>query len=420
MGGYNRIFLASGSPRRRQIMADAHLLFSVYDNNVDEDIVSDNPEELVLLLSRKKFNGAYQKLVCSYPNDTFTIICADTVVSIDDSILGKPKDLDTAKKMLKLLSGREHNVFTGVCVSEIVNGKINKSFEFVEKTSVTFYELSNDTIDEYIATKEPLDKAGAYAIQGIGATLVKSINGDYQNVVGLPVSRLVRVLKENDLIYPHEKCEAVVFDLDGTIMDTLDSLHYCGNYVLEQLGKMPLPRDNYKYYVGNGSEKLVERILLATGLKLEANYDKALKLYKEFFAQNKDYKVLPYPGIKETLLELKHRGIKTFVYTNKPEAEAKGILNKLLGSDMFDDIRGDRFDAKQKPNPIGVNDWAKSYNICPEKILYLGDTNTDMQTGNNAGAYTVGVSWGFRKRAELFDAGAYDVIDEPRQILNYV
>ena len=124
-------------------------------------------------------------------------------------------------------------------------------------------------------------------------------------------------------------------------------------------------------------------------------------------------------NIVEVLKELKARGIKLFVYTNKPDKEAKKILNTMLGEDMFDDIRGDTGPKDLKPDPKAVLKWSQMYDIATEQILYLGDTDTDMKTGNNAGAYTVGVSWGFRKRAELFTAGAYDVIDEPSQILNY-
>lgn len=419
MGGYNRIFLASGSPRRRKLLSDAGLLFSVFENNVDENINNDSPLELCKLLAVKKCQAAITSLIKMYPDQTFTVIAADTVVCVKDTILGKPKDTDDARQMLRLLSGREHSVYTGVSIIEIIKGKISKNIDFVEETKVLFDTLFEKEIDAYIMTQEPFDKAGSYAIQGIGSRFVKGIIGDYNNVVGFPINRILRAMKENNLIYEHRKCRAAVFDLDGTIMNTIDSLALSGNMLLKVYGKSPLPLENYFYYVGDGAKKLVERILNASGIDASSNLDEAYSVYSGIFSKNRDYKVLPYMNIVEVLKELKARGIKLFVYTNKPDKEAKKILNTMLGEDMFDDIRGDIGSKDLKPDPKAVLKWSQMYDIATEQILYLGDTDTDMKTGNNAGAYTVGVSWGFRKRAELFTAGAYDVIDEPSQILNY-
>lgn len=420
MGSYNRIFLASGSPRRRKLLADAKILFSVFENEIDEDVKSDDPESLSRTLAVKKCQAAAISLMEMYRSQAFTVIAADTVVSVDGKILGKPKNVDDAKKMLSILSDKEHSVYTGVSIKEIVNGNVFKSIDFTEETKVVFDKLSEKEIDAYIMTGEPFDKAGSYAIQGIGAKFVKGIIGDYNNVVGLPVARVLKSMRKNGLIYEHEKCKAVVFDLDGTIMNTIDSLALCGNMMLKSYGKSPLPTENYFYYVGDGAKKLVERILTAANIDVSSHLDEAFAVYLDLFSKNKDYKVLPYTSIVETIKKLKSLGIRLFVYTNKPDCEAKKILNTMLGDDMFDDIRGDRGIGILKPNPLAVLEWSKLYNIPTDEMLYLGDTNTDMQTGNNAGAYTVGVSWGFRKRDELFNAGAYDVIDDPRQILNYV
>ena len=128
-----------------------------------------------------------------FPEDT--VISADTIVVLDGKILGKPKDEEDAFRMLSSLSGRTHEVFTGVCVLHS-----GRRLIFAERTEVSFFPLSEDEIRAYIATGEPADKAGAYGIQGKGCTLVKAISGDYNNVVGLPVAGLNRLLKENSLI----------------------------------------------------------------------------------------------------------------------------------------------------------------------------------------------------------------------------
>lgn len=144
-----------------------------------------SPEDAVVLLSEQKAEEIYRE------NRGEIIVAADTVVAIDGRILGKPADEKDAFAMLKTLSGRTHEVFTGVCVI-FANGRKER---FFEETKVEFYELSDGEIAEYIKSGEPMDKAGAYGIQGKGALLVKRIDGDYFNVVGLPVARLLRVLK---------------------------------------------------------------------------------------------------------------------------------------------------------------------------------------------------------------------------------
>lgn len=172
------IILASQSPRRRELLKYITDNFKVMSSDVDETLPKDiSPCDAVLYLSRIKAQP--------FKNETDIVIGADTVVSIDNKILGKPKDFDDAYKMLSLLSGKWHNVYTGVT---LIKGENVKSF-YVE-TRVKFFELTDKDIENYIKTKEPMDKAGAYGIQGFGSLLVERIDGDYFNVVGLPVSRL--------------------------------------------------------------------------------------------------------------------------------------------------------------------------------------------------------------------------------------
>ena len=172
------IILASKSPRRRELMKYITQDFEVKSADVDESLPQRiKPAEAVEYLSKIKAEP--------FKNGIDTVIGADTVVAIGDNILGKPADESDAKAMLKMLSGKEHSVFTGVTVI-----KGNDSTTFSVETRVKFFELSDEDIEKYIATGEPMDKAGAYGIQGYGSLLVEKIDGDYFNVVGLPISTL--------------------------------------------------------------------------------------------------------------------------------------------------------------------------------------------------------------------------------------
>lgn len=183
--------LASASPRRKELLEKMGLRFSVVVSDVDESVVKrDMPVSLyVQELAMLKAAATVKQLL---KNKKAVIIAADTIVTLDGLILGKPEDGEHALKMLYALSGRAHEVYTGYCVMRVSDGKtVCKSV----KTEVFFKELTDEKIRSYIATKEPMDKAGAYGIQGLGAMLVKSINGDYDNVVGLPVSALADTLE---------------------------------------------------------------------------------------------------------------------------------------------------------------------------------------------------------------------------------
>lgn len=184
--------LASGSPRRKEILSAAGVKFSVLVSDADESAVNkDAPvgiyvQELALLKA-----AAAAKYVLKKKDAV--IISADTIVTLDGKILGKPRDEDDAFDMLKSLSNRAHEVYTGYCVMRMSDGFTVCSSV---KTEVLFKELDDDLIRRYIRTGEPMDKAGAYGIQGKGAILAEKINGDYFNVVGLPVSALAKTLKD--------------------------------------------------------------------------------------------------------------------------------------------------------------------------------------------------------------------------------
>lgn len=177
------IILASQSPRRQELLKLITSDFEIKVSNVDETLPDKiTPKEAVMYLSKIKAEP--------FADGDDIVIGADTVVALDGKILGKPKSEENAKEMLRFLSGRTHSVFTGVTLASD-----KKTKTFAVETKVKFFELTNEEIDAYIKTKEPFDKAGAYGIQGYGSLLVEKIDGDYFNVVGLPVSTLARELK---------------------------------------------------------------------------------------------------------------------------------------------------------------------------------------------------------------------------------
>lgn len=186
------MILASASPRRRELLGLITDNFKIIPAKCEEDIPEGTaPEDAVRLLAKQKAEEIYSE------HRGEVIIAADTIVSIGGEILGKPLDEKHASEMLKALSGRRHSVFTGVCVI-FEDGSREV---FAEETAVDFCPLSENEIKDYVASGEPMDKAGAYGIQGRGALFVKGIVGDYYNVMGLPVSRLNAVLKSHDRGY---------------------------------------------------------------------------------------------------------------------------------------------------------------------------------------------------------------------------
>lgn len=184
--------LASASPRRKELLEKMGLQFSIVVSEADESTVSrDIPVNLyVQELALLKASATAKMLL---RNKKALIIAADTIVTLDGEILGKPDGEDGAKKMLSSLSGRTHEVYTGYCIMRISDGKTVCNSV---KTEVKFKTLTEQKIRSYIESGEPMDKAGAYGIQGLGSMLIEKINGDYFNVVGLPVSALADTLEE--------------------------------------------------------------------------------------------------------------------------------------------------------------------------------------------------------------------------------
>jgi septum formation protein len=188
------LVLASASPRRQELLRSAGISFTVQAADINETpLAGEGPRDCAERLAREKALAVFQK----HPQQW--VLGADTIVVVDDAILGKPRDADDAARMLRLLSGRVHAVITGVCVAGPVAGETG-ALSASETTFVTFCELSDDEIYDYVATGEPMDKAGAYAIQGMASRWIPRIEGDYSNVVGLPVALVWRMLRERGAV----------------------------------------------------------------------------------------------------------------------------------------------------------------------------------------------------------------------------
>ncbi len=210
------LVLASASPRRRELLRNAGISFTVQAADIDEAaFAGEGPRECAERLAREKALAVWR----ARPDDV--VLGADTIVVVEESILGKPADAEDAARMLRLLSGRGHRVITGVCIvgpvgrgqgtvdsgnaraslensSKLVRAENRELRTASETTLVTMCELSDDEIREYVATGEPMDKAGGYAIQGMASRWIPRIEGDYSNVVGLPVALVYRMLRERD------------------------------------------------------------------------------------------------------------------------------------------------------------------------------------------------------------------------------
>lgn len=214
--------------------------------------------------------------------------------------------------------------------------------------------------------------------------------------------------------------KAVIFDLDGTLTDSIHSIKYSGDKALEAFGYGPFSEEQYKYFVGDGAANLVKRALAAGGDGKLVHFEEAYARYREVFRENCMYRVQPYEGIRELLAFMKEQGVKVAVLSNKPHAETVNVIESLFGKDYFDVIQGQKENVAIKPSPEGVFLILGELGLEVSDILYLGDTATDMKTGKSAGAFTVGALWGFRDRKELEEGGADACIEYPLDLLRYV
>ena len=211
-----------------------------------------------------------------------------------------------------------------------------------------------------------------------------------------------------------------IFDLDGTLLDTLISLQNSVNATLAHYGLGPVDAAHIKQFVGDGYQKLVERALIYCGDEKLVHYDEALKTYmKEFYIHSMD-EVKPYEGIVELLQYLKAADIKIAVLSNKPHEKTLFNIAEVFGDTYFDYAAGERSTIMRKPDPAGVFMIMEELGVKADECLYIGDTSTDMETGLAAGVDTVGVLWGFRDEAELGSYQPQYLVRKPQDMISIV
>ena len=211
-----------------------------------------------------------------------------------------------------------------------------------------------------------------------------------------------------------------IFDLDGTLINSIKAIAYSCNLTLKKYNLGPIDEDTYKILVGDGYKKLIERALIHCGDNNLENYEDALVTYMEYFKINCMHEVKAYDGIHDMLDFLKKNNIKIAVLSNKPHAQTVENVDSIFGNGYFDNISGEKTNVKRKPDPEGAIIIANELDVNPCECLYIGDTNTDMKTGISACMDVVGVTWGFRDRKELESFNPKYVIDHPSEIIDIV
>lgn len=212
------------------------------------------------------------------------------------------------------------------------------------------------------------------------------------------------------------KYKAVIFDLDGTLLDTIEDIKETMNQVLRKYNYQEYSQEEYKYFVGKGVDNLIKQVMKSGNIEQEA-FAKLKKGYYEVYVKQATVNTKIYEGINELLTELKQKGISLNVLSNKPHSQTKEVIKHYFGDNVFDLVYGKKEEFLPKPHPDSASDLIANLKLNPDEILYVGDTETDMFTAKNAKFYSIGVLWGFRKKSELVNAGADKIIENPLEIL---
>ena len=210
-----------------------------------------------------------------------------------------------------------------------------------------------------------------------------------------------------------------IFDLDGTLMNTIPAISHFGNTALKEFGFPEIEPDRYKLLVGNGRDLLIHRMLAEFDSDTEENFENVGKAYDSGYEADPLYKTAPYDGILDLLDALKEKGITLAVLSNKPDNVTQDVVRLFFG-DRFDIIAGQKKGIAPKPDPAGVYAILEELNITAEESFFIGDTYVDISTGKNAGIESIGVLWGFRDEAELKGAGADHIVDKASEILDII
>ena len=207
-----------------------------------------------------------------------------------------------------------------------------------------------------------------------------------------------------------------IFDLDGTLLNTLDSIAYYVNDTMKHFGLPVIETEKIRTFVGNGAKNLISRSLRYNGSELDA--EKVLSVYIEKYNSDALYLVKPYEGIPELLSKLRENGVTLAVLSNKPHSSTSIMIDKIFGKDLFSVVRGPYNNEKVKPEPAVANEIAKGFE--KENCFFIGDSDVDIKTGRNALMHTIGVTWGFRDRGVLQNAGAEKIVSKAADIADIV
>ncbi len=207
-----------------------------------------------------------------------------------------------------------------------------------------------------------------------------------------------------------------IFDMDGTVVNTINTIAYFANNALNKYDLPSIPTDKYKVLVGDGARVLVQRMFKEIGAS-EEKLEDVFKHYNTTYDNDFMYLTEPYDGIIAMLKELKAAGIKIAILSNKPDETAKKVSDRLFGNELVDLCYGARKGKALKPDPESVLEIIDLFDVKKEECLYIGDTATDILTAKNAELYSVGVLWGFRDESELAEAGADMIINNPQEIV---
>lgn len=209
-----------------------------------------------------------------------------------------------------------------------------------------------------------------------------------------------------------------IFDLDGTLTDTLESLTYSVNETLTQLQLAHITSEQCRQFVGNGARYLIERALLVSGDEELIHMDEAMEIYGRVFKEHCTYQVKPYDGIMEMLKALKNSGIQLAVLSNKPHLQTQDVVSTFFGEDIFSCVQGQMEGVPRKPDPTVALMIAEKLLVNKNECVYIGDSEVDMMTAKAAGMVSVGVTWGFRSKETLLEHDADHTIDHPEELLS--
>ena len=214
--------------------------------------------------------------------------------------------------------------------------------------------------------------------------------------------------------------KACIFDLDGTLTDTLESLTYSVNATLKELGLGQITDTQCKAFVGSGARRLIEQCLQVAGDPQAKRIEEAMQAYGRIFKKNCTYHVAPYDGILDMLEELKEQGVQLAVLSNKPHLQTKDVVATFFEEDTFVRVYGQQEGVPRKPDPAALHMILEELGVSQKECLYIGDSDVDMMTGCAAGVPAVGVTWGFRSKDVLASHGATYIVDKPEEIISIV